>query len=57
MEHPEREGFGEASLGEGQSSDPPPDPEMIDDEKDQDAGPATTPDDVEESNERDQAEG
>jgi hypothetical protein len=30
---------------------------MIDDEEDQDAGPATTPDDVEESNERDQAEG
>jgi hypothetical protein len=57
MEHPEREGFGEASLGEGQSSDPPPGPEMIDDEEDQDAGPATTLDDVEESNERDQAEG
>ena len=27
---PHREGFGEASLGEAQSSDPPDDPEMID---------------------------
>jgi hypothetical protein len=26
---PDREDFGEASLGEGQSSNPPDDPEMI----------------------------
>jgi len=57
MEHPEREGFGEASLGEAQSSDPPPDPEMIEDEEDEDAEPATTPEDLDESTERDQAEG
>ncbi|HLM31647.1 MAG TPA: hypothetical protein VK326_08315 [Solirubrobacterales bacterium] len=57
MEHPEREGFGEASLGEAQSSDPPPDPEMVEDEEDEDAGPATTPEDLDESTERDQAEG
>ncbi len=30
-EHPDREGFGEATLGEAQSQDPPSDPEMIDD--------------------------
>jgi hypothetical protein len=30
----DREGFGEASLGEGQSSNPPSDPEMIEDEAD-----------------------
>ena len=28
---PEQEGFGEASLGEAQSSDPPADPEMLED--------------------------
>ncbi len=27
--HPDQEGFGEASLGEAQSSNPPEDPEMI----------------------------
>jgi hypothetical protein len=32
MEHPDQEGFGEASLGEAQSSNPPPDPEMIEDD-------------------------
>lgn len=33
-ERPEtREGFGEATLGEAQSSDPPTDPEMIRDEQ------------------------
>ena len=31
---PEEEGFGEASLGEAQSSDPPDDPEMIADDAD-----------------------
>jgi hypothetical protein len=29
---PQREGFGQASLGEAQSSNPPADPEMIEDE-------------------------
>jgi hypothetical protein len=29
---PEQEGFGEATLGEGQASNPPADPEMIRDE-------------------------
>lgn len=29
---PDQEGFGEASLGEAQSSNPPADPEMIEDE-------------------------
>jgi hypothetical protein len=32
---PDQEGFGEASLGEAQSSDPPPDPEMLRDEDEQ----------------------
>jgi len=32
---PDQEGFGEASLGEAQSSDPPPDPEMIEEEADE----------------------
>jgi hypothetical protein len=32
---PDREHFGEASLGEAQSSDPPPDPEMLRDEGDE----------------------
>jgi hypothetical protein len=31
---PEREDFGEASLGEGQSSNPPDDPEMIEPDAD-----------------------
>ena len=31
---PEHEDFGEASLGEAQSSNPPDDPEMIDPESD-----------------------
>jgi hypothetical protein len=31
---PDREGFGEADLGEGQSSNPPDDPEMIDPDAD-----------------------
>jgi hypothetical protein len=30
----EQEGFGQASLGDAQSSDPPADPEMIDSEDD-----------------------
>ena len=38
MEHtgpgPDREDFGEASLGEAQSSNPPDDPEMIDPDAD-----------------------
>jgi hypothetical protein len=32
---PDQEGFGEASLGEAQSSNPPNDPEMIRDESEQ----------------------
>lgn len=68
-----QEGFGEASLGEAQSSDPPDDPEMIDaahegddqnvgdaDEQtgaDPDAGPASTEDQLDPGGERDQAEG
>ena len=51
----EQEGFGEASLGEAQSSDPPSDPEML--ENDQDAGPASTEDELDPGGERDQAEG
>ncbi len=31
---PDREHFGEASLGEGQSSNPPDDPEMIEPDAD-----------------------
>jgi hypothetical protein len=54
----EQEGFGQASLGEAQSSDPPNDPEMINDETDdQDAGPASTEDELDPGGERDQAEG
>lgn len=53
----EQEGFGEASLGEAQSSDAPNDPEMIDDDADQDAGPASTEDELDPGGERDQAEG
>jgi hypothetical protein len=34
MDGPDREDFGEASLGEAQSSNPPDDPEMIDPEAD-----------------------
>jgi hypothetical protein len=37
---PDQEGFGEATLGEAQSSDPPSDPEMIRDEADEDPAPA-----------------
>jgi hypothetical protein len=51
----EQEGFGEASLGEAQSSDAPNDPEMIED--DQDAGPASTEDELDPGGDRDQAEG
>lgn len=67
---PDQEGFGEASLGEAQSSDPPSDPEMIEGESannegagaeevggDQDAEPTATPEQVEVDEERDQAEG
>ncbi len=34
MERPEREGFGEASLGEAQSSNPPDDSDMIEPDAD-----------------------
>jgi hypothetical protein len=30
--HPDQEGFGEATLGEAQSENPPPDPEMLEPE-------------------------
>jgi hypothetical protein len=53
----EQEGFGQASLGEAQSSDPPEDPEMINDDADQDAGPASTEDELDPGGDRDQAEG
>jgi hypothetical protein len=54
----EQENFGQASLGEAQSSDPPEDPEMIeDDAEDQDAGSASTDDDLDPGGDRDQAEG
>lgn len=33
--HPDRESFGEASLGAAQSENPPPDPEMLTDEDDE----------------------
>lgn len=39
MENPEQEHFGEASLGDAQSSNPPVDPEMIKDEGDGDPAP------------------
>jgi hypothetical protein len=35
VEHPDQEKFGEASLGEAQSEDPPSDPEMINDDADE----------------------
>jgi hypothetical protein len=68
---PDQEGFGEASLGEAQSSNPPPDPEMLEDEPkegngeggeeeyggDEDAEPTATPQQVDEDSDRDQAEG
>ena len=66
--NPDQEHFGEASLGEAQSENPPSDPEMIrgDDEEegtggtetyrgDQDAEPTAAPEQAEED--RDQAEG
>lgn len=66
-----QEGFGEATPGEGQSQNPPPDPEMIEevpvpeDEEpspeeaagDEDAGPAHSPEQAELDESRDQAEG
>ncbi len=33
-EHPDQEGFGEASLGEGQAEDPALDPDMLEDDLD-----------------------
>ena len=55
----EQEGFGQASLGEAQSSNPPEDPEMINDDagEDPDAEPASTEDELDPGGERDQAEG
>ena len=41
---PEQEGFGEASLGEAQASNPPSDPEMLRDESAQGAGDEDRPD-------------
>ena len=62
---PDQEGFGEAPLGEAQASNPPPDPDMIDDEErflggdehDTDSEPGLTPEEFEEDLHRDQAEG
>ena len=52
MERPDQEGFGEASLGEAQSSNPPPDPEMIED----DAEASGNEGDVEEQTGQDEPE-
>jgi hypothetical protein len=64
---PDQENFGEASLGEAQSENPPEDPEMIEDEGseggverfggDQDSGPSGTAEQVDVDEQRDQAEG
>ena len=52
---PDQEGFGEASLGEAQSENPPTDPEMVDD--DQDAEPPREDEAAEHDVQPDQAEG
>lgn len=36
--HPDQEGFGEATLGEAQSENPPPDPEMLEPEAEETGG-------------------
>ena len=67
---PDQERFGEASIGETQSENPPPDSEMIDDDDggegdggveeiggDQDAGPSGTAEQADVDDERDHAEG
>jgi len=63
---PDQEGFGEASLGEAQSENPPADPEMIRDGGeggtetyggDQDAEPSAAEGDEDPQSDRDQAEG
>ena len=63
---PDQEGFGEASLGEAQAENPPPDPEMIRDDAeggaetyggDQDAEPSATEGDEDAQSDRDQAAG
>lgn len=67
---PDQEHFGEASLGEAQSENPPEDPEMIEDDAaaegeggvertggDQDAGPSGTAEQADIDDQRDQAEG
>ena len=55
----EQEGFGQASLGDAQSSNPPSDPEMIEEDgtEDPDSGPASTEDELDPGGARDQAEG
>jgi hypothetical protein len=54
---PDQENFGEASLGDAQSSDPPEDPEMVDEDADPDSGPAFDPEQADADEDRDQAEG
>ena len=55
---PDQEHFGESSLGDAQSENPPVDPEYLEDGgEDPDAGPARTPDETDRGAERDQAEG
>ena len=70
---PDQEGFGEASLGEAQSENPPADLEMLEDVPeggeedaeageesyggDQDAEESATAEEVESDEQRDQAEG
>jgi hypothetical protein len=51
----DQEGFGEASLGDAQSENPPNDPEMVDD--DQDADPPREDEAAEHDVQPDQAEG
>ncbi len=56
---PDQEHFGEGSLGDAQSENPPADPEYLEDapEGDQDAEPARTPEEADRGADRDQAEG
>ncbi len=52
---PDQEGFGESSLGDAQSENPPEDPEYIED--DQDAEPPREGEAAEHDYQQDQAEG
>jgi hypothetical protein len=54
---PDQEGFGEASLGEAQSENPPTDPEYVEDHDDQDAEAPREDEAAEHDVQPDQAEG